>query len=216
MGKRSSHRSSPPVYRFTPGIVERGETMTVSKKSFDLPESDLRPLGRRTLGSGRKVYSWDTRPSVSTVNRKPVTEMMSESDRPTIRRVLMRDETIKPDTSVTSADRARYGLPSSVRVTYSAVYVDENFHAPPSGKSSAVETAAQDVTSEPLAAPEAQVAVPVQGKPEKPPTRRQEHDSAIRQYLSTNGFPVVEITPSIRSAALDAMASQDQLAEYLS
>lgn len=224
MGKRGNHRSAPPVYRYTPGIVDRGETMTVGRKSFIIPDNDPMPLGRRSLTAGRKVYSWSTAPNVSPLGSGRVTDDIPEDAevRPTMRRVLMRDEMIVRESSVTAEDRARYGLAAAGQITYSAVWVDDDYHGRPVQEND-VTVATADVdstetagtTADPTAVVPAQTTGEKPVKPVKPLTRREEQDAVIRQYLTAKGLPIVMITPQIRAAALDAIADQAQLADYI-
>lgn len=220
MGKRGNHRSAPPVYRFTPGIVDRGETMTVGRKSFIIPDNDPMPLGRRSLTAGRKVYSWSTAPNVSRLGSGRVTDDIPEDAevQPTMRRVLMRDEMIVRESSVTPEDRARYGLAAAGQITYSAVWVDDDYHGRPSKESDVDVTTADSPTDDmPATADAAPAAAPTEkpSKPVKPLNRREEQDNAVRQYLTEKGLPIVKITPTIRAAALDAIAAQAQLADYI-
>jgi hypothetical protein len=74
------HHSAPPVYRFTPGIVEHGETMTIGRKSFIVPDEAALPQGKRTMTVGRKTYSWTTAKDVTPAKGGRVTDTLSEKD----------------------------------------------------------------------------------------------------------------------------------------
>lgn len=200
MSRRSRGGAGVATSRiFAPGIVTNGEAMRITRKGFIVPDEAPRPQGMRTMTVGRRTYSWSTARDVGPVNRRPVSETISEEDLQVRRRVTMVDHVEPPPTTVTPEDRQRYGLPSPVVITYSTVIVDENFHAVPGRP--------------PKPAP----AQRVKSAPTPPVDKGMTRDDIVRSYLDSKGLggTVVEITPAIRAAALDAIAAERQMAEYL-
>jgi hypothetical protein len=200
MARRArGYRSAPPTFRFTPGIVEHGEVMALTRRTFVVPDETPRPQGRRTMTVGRKSYSWSTARDIGPVNRRPVSETLSDEDVQVRRQVSMIDYVEPPPSNVTAEDRQRYGLPSPVVISYSKVTVDENLRALPRRE-------------RPVKAPKSGK-VPRQ---KSAPREQSDRDQAVRQYLVSKGLgaAVQEITPAIRAAALEALEAERQLSEY--
>lgn len=233
MGKAArSHYSKPPTYTFTPGILERGETMAVTRRTFVMPDpEDRRPFGRRTLTAGRKVYSWSTAPDLRGVEDGFATDRLKDEDdgsAPMLAR--LSDGT---DGYVTRRGRqeqqqwADYGTPQQRLVTVSqgpAWQVERTVSmgddplptiatGRPPGKVKATREPripAQRRTSS------ARGRVPSQrGSVEV--LSAESKDDVIRRTLRELGVPdSVEITPMIRALALDAAADRQQRREYVS
>lgn len=235
MGKAArSHYSKPPTYTFTPGILERGETMTVSRKAFVMPDpEDRRPFGRRTLTSGRKVYSWSTAPDTRSVDDGFATDRLKDEDdgsAPMLAR--LSDGT---DGYVTRRPRqeqeqwADYGTPQQRLVTV--------LQAPAWQVERTVSMGDNPLPTIATGRPPAKVKAP--RNPRVPAQRQasstrgripaqrgsteiisaETKDQVIRRTLRELGVPnadTVEITPVIRALALDAAADRQQRREYVS
>jgi hypothetical protein len=200
MARRArGYRSAPPTFRFTPGIVEHGEVMALTRRTFVVPDETPRPQGRRTMTVGRKTYSWDTSADTSPVKGGRVTDGLSDDD----------------DGSA----------PMPVKVTHAGGYVRTGYvTSPDRGRTWEVQRTT-DMGDAPLPrlarGQELRPKRERKGKASVPrqksaPREKSDRDTAVRQYLDAKGLSasVVEITPAIRAAALEAIESERQRAEY--
>lgn len=199
MGRKGQHFSSPPVYRYTPGIVERGETMTVGRRSFIIPDADPMPLGKRSMTVGRKVYSWSTAPDTTKMHGGFVSDRLADDDNGSAPMPAMLE-----DGTMGWVESLDNGV--SWQVVRTVDMGDDPLPKIASGPPAR--------EPKPLRLPK-QSSTPRKPKSEKPLSRRQEQDNAVQQYLTGKGLTVVKITPAIRAAALDAIAAQKQLADYV-
>lgn len=232
MGKRArSHYSCPPTYTFTPGIVEHGETMALTRKTFVTPDpEDRRPFGRRTLTSGRKVYSWSTAPDLRDPDDGFVTDRLNDEDdgsAPMAAR--LSDGTMGYVTRRPRQEQrqwADYGTPQQRLVTVcqpEAWQVERTVSMgddPLPTIATGRHPAKVKATREPRIpaqrrTPSTRGRVPAQrGSVEI--LSAETKDDVIRRTLRELGVPDgVEITPTIRALALDAAADRQQRREYI-
>jgi hypothetical protein len=201
MARRArGYRSAPPTFRFTPGIVEHGEVMALTRRTFVVPDETPRPQGRRTMTVGRRTYSWDTSADTSPIKGGKITDTLPDDD----------------DGSA----------PMPVKVIRSGEYLETGYVTSPDGGRTWEVQRTTDMGDAPL--PKIARGAELRPKRERKrasvprqksaPREQSDRDHAVRQYLDAKGLSasVVEITPAIRAAALEAIEAARQHAEYVS
>lgn len=204
MGRRRSgggYGSAAPMYRFTPGIVERGEVMRISRKTFIVPDETPLPQGKRSMTVGRRVYTWHTSADTSPIRGGRVTDSLSDDDdgsAPMAAEVI-HDGGFKRQGYVTSPDRGR---------SWEVQRTVDMGDAP-------LPRLARGAELRPERKRKVKGTVPRQ---KSAPREKSDRDAGVRQYLDAMGLSasVAEITPAIRAAALEAIEAQRQHAEYVS